>query len=53
MNGKNKLQTTVTLTYVIVFILFLVFAVYMSVAENNRIYQARTFYQYEIFEDYT
>lgn len=50
---KNKLQITVTLTYAIVFIFFLVFAVYMSVAENNHIYQARTIEQCEILEDYT
>lgn len=49
---KGKLQTTVTLTYVTVFILFLVFAIYMSAAERNNIYQARTIEPCEILEDY-
>ena len=53
MKEKNKLQTIVTVTYTVVLLLILGFAVYMSCAERNSVYQARTIEQCEILKDYT
>lgn len=53
MKEKNRLQSVVTITYVVVFLLMLAFAIYMSCAEHSSVYQARTIEQCEILEDYT
>lgn len=53
MNEKNKLQTTVTVTYAVVLLSLFVFAVYMSCAEHSSVYQARAIDQCEILKDYT
>ena len=53
MKEKNKLQTIVTVTYTVVLLLILGFAVFMSCAERNSVYRARTNEQCEILKDYT
>ena len=52
MKKKNELQIIVTVTYTVVFLLMLAFAIYMGYAEHSSVYQARTIDQCEILEDY-
>lgn len=52
MKEKNKLQIIVTITYIVVFLLALVFSVYMICAEHISVYQARTIEPCEVLEDY-
>lgn len=53
MKEKNRLQSLVTITYAVVFILMLAFSVYMLCAEHSAVYQARAMDPCEILEDYT
>ena len=53
MKDKNRLQSVVTITYAVVFLLTLAFAIYMRSAEYNSVYQARAIDQCEILENYT
>ena len=53
MKEKNKLQIIVTVTYTVVLLLLICFAIYMSCAEHSMVYQAREIEQCEILEDYT
>lgn len=53
MKDKNRLQSVVAITYAVVFLLMLAFAIYMRYAEHSSVYQARAIEQCEILEDYT
>lgn len=53
MKDKNRLQSVVAITYAVVFLLMLAFAIYMRYAEYSSVYQARAIEQCEILEDYT
>ena len=53
MKEKNKLQSVVAITYIVVFLLTFAFAIYMRYAERSSVYQARAIEQCEILEDYT
>lgn len=53
MKDKNRLQSVVAITYAVVFLLTLAFAIYMRYAEYSSVYQSRAVEQCEILEDYT
>lgn len=53
MKENKKLQAVVNITYAVVFLLMLAFAIYMRYAEHSSVYQARAIEQCEILEDYT
>ena len=53
MKENNKLQSVVAITYAVVFLLMLIFAIYMRYAEHSSVYQARAIEQCEILENYT
>ena len=50
---KEKLQLIVNITYAIVFLLLIVFAIYICLAEHNSVYQARPIDKCTILQDYS
>lgn len=53
MKQKKRLQTAVTITYVVVLLSILVFSVYMKLAEHSSVYQARRIEECETVDHYT
>ena len=53
MKDKDRLQGVAAITYAVVFILMLAFAIYMWSSEYSSVYQARPIEQCEVLEDYT
>lgn len=53
MKENNKLLAVVNITYTVVLLLIIAFAVYMSFAEHPSIYQSRSIDQCEILENFT